>query len=76
MLVRDVVVQRVVERGWPEDWNAIMNMYGEDGVREAIKQVAYLNDKDMNFVSNAFHIPFTEMKCYKRKQLHQGHWNS
>jgi len=59
--MRKIVVQRVVERGWPEDWWAIMNTYGEDGVKSAIKEIAYFNDKDMSFVSRVFHIPLSEM---------------
>jgi hypothetical protein len=74
--MRNIVVQRVVERGWPDDWYAILNLYGEDGVKKAIKEIPYLNDKDMNFVSVAFEIPLSELKCYKRKQLHQAHWES
>ncbi|MHB1922334.1 MAG: DUF6922 domain-containing protein [Chitinophagaceae bacterium] len=74
--MRNLVVQRVIERGWPDDWYAILNMYGEDGVKTAIREIPYLNDKDMNFVSKAFEIPLSEMKCYIRKQLHQAHWNA
>ena len=64
--MRNVVVQRVIERGWPEDWWAALNLYGEDGMSKAIREIAYLNDKDMNFVSNAFDIPLSEMKCYEK----------
>ncbi len=74
--MRNIVVQRVIERGWPEDWWAILNMYNEDGIKDAIRDIPYLNDKNMNFVSNAFHIPLSELKCYERKQLRQGHWNA
>jgi len=74
--MRIVVVQRVVERGWPDDWFAVLNMYGEEGVKEAIRALPYLNDKDMNFVSIAFEIPFDELKCYERKQSRQAHWES
>lgn len=74
--MKTVVVQRVIERGWPDDWYAILNMYGEDGITNAIKAIPYLNDKDMNFVSNAFQIPLSEMRCYERKQLTKAHWNA
>lgn len=74
--MRNIVVQRVVERGWPDDWYAILNLYGEDGVKNAIKEIPYFNDKDMNFVHVAFEIPLTEMKCYERKQSSQTHWES
>ena len=75
-LMRNVVVQRVVERGWPADWYATLNMYGENGMKTIIKSLPYLNDKDMHFVSLLFEIPLSEMKCYKKKQSYPGHWNS
>lgn len=74
--MRNVVIQRVIERGWPNDWYFILNLYGVDGVKSAIKSLAYLNDKDMNFVSHQFGIPLTSMKCYEKKQLATQHWNS
>jgi len=30
--MRKQVVQRVIERGWPDDFQAIFNLYGMDGV--------------------------------------------
>jgi hypothetical protein len=74
--MRNVVVQRVVERGWPNDWWAMLNLYGEKGVRDAITSIPYLSDKDMHFVSNIFQIPLNEMVCFERKQLRPAHWNS
>jgi hypothetical protein len=74
--MRNIVVQRVVEQGWPDDWYAALNLYGIDGMIEAIKELPYLNDKDMHFVSAIFEIPLSELKCYEKKQLQQAHWNS
>lgn len=74
--MRNVVVQRVIERGHFNDFYAMLNLYGEDGVIEAIKVLPYLNDIDMNFVSVVFNIPLTKLKCYEKKQLPQRHWNS
>lgn len=31
--MRNIVVQRVIERGWPDDFYAILNLYGEEGVQ-------------------------------------------
>ncbi len=75
-LMRDVVVQRVIERGWPQDWYAMLNLYGVEGVTAAIKNIPYLNDKDMNFVSRQFDIPLSTMKCYEKKRSANQHWNS
>jgi hypothetical protein len=69
--MRNIVVQRVIERGWPNDWWAALNLYGEKGMKDAIREIAYMNDKDMNFVSLAFDIPFSKMKSYKNKKLKQ-----
>jgi hypothetical protein len=74
--MRHVVVQRAIERGWPNDWYFVLNFYGEEAVRQSIKAIPYLNDKDANFVSKVFEIPLSEMKCYKKKQSRQAHWNS
>nr|WP_199141927.1 hypothetical protein [Pedobacter sp. ASV12] len=74
--MRNIVVQRVIERGWPNDWYAMLNLYGIDGVVDSIKNIAFLNDVDMHFVSTQFDIPLTEMKCYIRKQSALGHWSS
>jgi len=74
--MRNVVVQRVIERGWPADWWAILNLYGEDGVEDAIRTMPYLSDEDMAFAARIFHIPITELKCYERKLSRPQHWNS
>lgn len=74
--MRNIVVQRVVERGWPNDWYFMLNCYGIEGVKSAVKNIAYLNDKDMNFVSHQFDIPLTSMKCFEKKQSMAQHWNS
>lgn len=74
--MRNLVVQRVIERGWPNDWYFLLNYYGESEIKSAIKEIAYLNDKDMNFVSIQFDIPIKDMKCFINKQSKATHWNS
>lgn len=74
--MRNVVVQRVIERGWPGDWYFILNKYGVEGVKSAIHEIPYLIDKDMNFVSHPFQILLTYMKCYIRRQSAPSHWTS
>jgi len=73
---RSIVVERVVQRGDTDDWLTVFNLYGYDGVREQIKQIPYLNDRDMNFVRVIFEIPLTELKCYTRRRFPERHWNS
>ncbi len=71
-----VVVQRVIERGRMDDFYAIFNLYGTEGVKDAIKNIPYLNPKDMEFVCSVFEIKKEDLKCYTNKQLKNQHWNS
>ena len=74
--MRDIVVQRVLERGRKDDYYAMLNMYGLDGVREALRNVPYMNDKDMNFACHTFNLKKEDLKCYKSKHLRQQHFSS
>ena len=73
--MRNQVVQRVIERGWRDDYQAIFNLYGMQNVIDTIKEIKYLNKKDMNFVHIVFHIPLKELRCYRESQLNPRHWN-
>ena len=74
---RVLVVQRVIERGWPEDFLAAFKLYGgEDGFREIIKLVPHLSDKDMNFVCVFFKLKPEELKCYTLRQSREKLLNS
>ncbi len=64
-----LVAERVVTRGWPEDWKAMINFYGYDETREAVKKIAYLDDQDIAFVCTKFSLAETDLLCYTRKQL-------
>lgn len=74
--MRNLVVRGVIEMGWPNDWYFILNNYGIKGVKTAIKNIAYLNDRYMNFVSHQFDIPLKSMKCYEKKQSAKQQWSS
>ena len=73
--MRLIVVQRVVERGRMEDFYALLNMYGIEGVRDSIKEIPVMSPKDMSFVCSVFDIKKEELKCYLRRQSHPQHWN-
>jgi hypothetical protein len=74
--MRNEVVQRVLERGRMDDFYAILNLYGLEGVKAALREIPYMNDKDMNFACVAFDLRKEELKCYTRKQSMPLHWNS
>lgn len=75
-LMKPVIIQRVIERGRLNDFYAILNFYGLEEVKNTIKKLNYLNDKDMAFVSAVFQIRETDLKCYSKKQSVPKHWNS
>ena len=75
-LMRNVVVQRVLERGRMDDFYAILNLYGEEGVKAALRAIPYMSDKNMNFVCVTFDLGKEELKCYTKKQSMPQHWNS
>ena len=74
--MRNEVVQRVLERGRMDDFYAILNLYGVEGVKAALREIPYMNDKDMNFACIAFDLRKEELKCYTKKQSMPLHWNS
>jgi hypothetical protein len=74
--MRTLVVQRVIERGRIDDFYAILNLYGLSGVKEAIKQISYLNPKDLSFVCSVFNLKKENLKCYTNQQSKIQHWSS
>lgn len=74
--LRTIVVQRVVERGRMNDFYAILNLYGLKGVQESIKQISYLNPKDISFVCSVFNLKKEDLKCFTKQQSTLQHWNS
>lgn len=72
-----LVVQRVIERGWPKDFYAMIKKYGGiENIRHIIKEIPFLSDKDMNFVCMVFNLKKEELKCYTRKLSRKKHLNS
>ncbi len=67
--MRALVVERVIERGWDEDYYALFSLYGGmEGVRQIIRdEVLLLSGKDIAFVCVAFNLKKEELMCYKRR---------
>jgi hypothetical protein len=75
--MRTLVMQRVIERGWPNDFYAAIRLYGGlDKVREIIKEIPVLSLRDMAFACALFKINKEEMKCYTWKQSREKRLNS
>ena len=67
--MRTTVMQRVIERGWINDFYAAIRIYGGiSSVKEIIKDIPSLSDKDMTFVCSVFDLVKEDLKCYTRKQ--------
>lgn len=75
-VMRNIVVQRVIERGRKDDFYAILNQYGLNGVKEAIRQITYLNPKDLSFACTVFGLKKEELKCCTQKPSVPQHWHS
>ena len=67
--MRTIVMKRVIERGWINDFYASIRIYGGIiNVKEIIKDIPSLSDKDMTFVCSVFDLEKEDLKCYTRKQ--------
>ena len=65
--IRNTIVHRVIERGRPDDFYAILNKYGLKEVKQAIRQIPQLNKKDLAFVCTIFGMNKSELKCCTTK---------
>lgn len=65
---KQLIVERVIQRGNRPDLHLVIAYYGKEETGEVLKQVPWLNEKDMAFVHVYFGIPFNEMKCYTKGQ--------
>jgi len=63
-----LIVERVIQRGSRKDLDLLQMVYNRETIRTIIRQIAWLNEKDMVFVHVYFDIPFLEMKCYTKRQ--------
>ncbi|MEO8174130.1 MAG: hypothetical protein ABI581_13645 [Sediminibacterium sp.] len=69
------VIERVVERGSPEEWDEMIRFYGQKKVKNTIKnEITYLTDKAIKKVTTFFDFKPEELKCYIRKQSRQKLW--
>lgn len=74
---RKIVVQRVLERGWLNDYYAAFHLYGGiEGFREIIKELPHLNPREMNFACTVFNLKKEELQCYTRKRYREQLFNS
>lgn len=68
------IIEKVITRGDIADWHEIREYYGLKRIAEEAKQLRYLDDLTLNFVSRLFNIPKEEFRCYQLKQKYPGAW--
>ena len=66
---KNLIVQRVIERGSYNALQEIIEHYGKMKLAEIIKKLPYLSPRDMAFVNIYFNISLNDLKCYSKKQL-------
>ncbi len=75
--MQSVVVQRVIERGWMNDFYAAIRIYGGmDNFKNIVKRIPVLSDKDIHFVCSVFNLEKKELRCCTRRRLREKHLNS
>ena len=69
------VIKRVLDKGNTMDWEEMIRFYGREKVIRALKEdITHLSDMTMEAVCKYFQLSKEKLKCYTKKQLHQGHW--
>jgi len=69
------IIERVVERGTPDEWKEMIRFYGEQRVIDVLKnEVPYLPKYAIEEVCTYFHIEKGDLSCYIRSQSGKGHW--
>ena len=71
----ELVIERVVERGTPDEWEELMRFYGKKKVLATLKnKTSYLTDKATKKVCDYFELKPEDLKCYIKKQSRPQHW--
>jgi hypothetical protein len=72
---KQLIVERVIQRGTLKAIKEVTNHYGIGELKSILKQLPYLDKRDIAFVHIYFDIPLNELKCYTRKPLAQNFLN-
>ncbi len=59
--MKAIVIQRIIERGWPQDWKEMLRYYGYEEVRETIKNIPLTEPRDRHFVCIFFNLQPEEL---------------
>lgn len=75
---KSLLTQRTIQLGRLEDFYTLFDIYGgyENVRRIAAEYVTGLDNRDLQFMCNAFNLKMEDTKCYKRKLLREKHFSS
>lgn len=68
------IIDRVLHLGTIDDFRLLLSCFGADKIKEVVKELRYLDNKVLHFVSIYFNIPLPDFRCYLQKPLIQSHW--
>lgn len=69
------VIQRVLERGFENDWKELARYYGKDTIINTLKEyITFLPDECIDEASLFFNLNKEDMLCYKRKLSQTVPW--
>ena len=70
-----IIIERVLSYGNLEELKFLFKYYGISIIKQAVKNIGYLDPKTFEFVISYFNINNEEMKCYIKKQSAIQHWS-
>ncbi|MCC7532413.1 MAG: hypothetical protein IT246_00580 [Bacteroidia bacterium] len=68
-----LIVDRVLHRGTQQEWDFIIDYYGQKELIEILCELPVIAPKEANFVKVLFNINPNQMKCYTNKRLNHNY---
>lgn len=67
------VIERITQRGRLEEFQAMLEYFGKDTVKDVLINVRFLDKVTLSFCSTYFNVPISKFRCYKLAQLNPEH---
>lgn len=68
------IIERVFERGDVEDIRQTRRFYGDEKVKEALKNAKYIPEHKWGLAESIVEEPIEKFRCYTTKQSFPGLW--
>ena len=72
----DYIIERVVGYGTWEDWRKLLDIYGNDKVKNSVVRIKSLDPRTMSFLSLYFQLPNEAFVCSTLRQSNPVHYPS